>query len=60
MRHDLDGLIYVIKDDESGSDHEESFRKTRDGVGERSGGLGDGFKVCNRVVRDETDRTAWL
>lgn len=55
VRHDLDGLVDVVEDDEGRGDHEKGLGQTGDRVGEGSDGLGGGLEMGYRVVGDEPD-----
>lgn len=55
MRHNFDCLVDVVKDDVGREKHEASLRHARNRVMKRSGRGGDGFKVVDSVVSNETN-----
>lgn len=58
MRHYLDCLVDVVKDDIGREKHETSLRHARDRVVKGCGGGGDGFKVVDSVVGNKTNGTS--
>lgn len=60
MRHEFDGLVDMIKDDQGGGEHEESVRETRYRIMKWDRGFSCRFEMSYSVIRDESNCSAFL
>ena len=59
VSHNLDRLIDVIENDQSGGDHKKGLRESRNGIVERGRRFGDRLEMGDRIISNETDSSTF-